>query len=71
MFFLKDSALNADGSHDPCKRIYPGQLTVQRIFLFLSLICIPVMLLVKPLYKLYQHKKSAQGIIHHVSFQHF
>ena len=49
MFFLKDSSVRDDKSIDYCKRLYPGQHMVQTVFVIISMMCIPVMLLTKPL----------------------
>lgn len=60
MFFLKDSAERSDGSIDPCKRLYPGQVHVQMVFVIVAVLCIPVMLLTKPLILRHRAKKQSQ-----------
>jgi len=63
MFFLKDSAIDFNGNEDPCKRLYTGQLLVQRVFVVVSVLCIPVMLFTKPAILYYEnYKRSTIGV---------
>lgn len=54
MFFLKTSAVG------DCGVLYPGQATVQQILIVIAVLCIPVMLLVKPIVLYLRHKKKSQ-----------
>jgi len=55
MFFLKTS-----GTDIPCSALYPGQATLQIFLIIMSVLCVPVMLLVKPIIIYCQHKKKSQ-----------
>jgi V-type H+-transporting ATPase subunit a len=57
MFFLTSSSV---GDGNACKSLYTGQLTVQTILIILAVLCIPVMLLVKPIILYIRHKKKSQ-----------
>jgi len=53
MFFFKTNAVG-------CQVLYPGQATVQIFLIVVALLCIPVMLLVKPIHLWREHKKKSQ-----------
>jgi len=55
MFFLKTSS-----SEIPCTALYPGQASVQIFLIIAAVLCVPVMLLVKPTIIYCQHKKKSQ-----------
>ena len=55
MFFLKTS-----GDEKPCSALYPGQDIVQKILIIVAVLCIPVMLLTKPLILYFRHKRKSQ-----------
>lgn len=55
MFFLKSSA-----SENPCKQLYPGQEALQKVLIVVAVLCIPVMLLTKPLILYFRHKRKSQ-----------
>jgi len=55
MFFFKSNA--EPGS---CQVLYPGQAGIQIVLILLALICIPVMLFVKPTILYMNHKKKTQ-----------
>lgn len=55
MFFLKTS-----GTEKPCSALYPGQDIVQKILIIIAVLCIPVMLLTKPLILYFRHKQKSQ-----------
>lgn len=55
MFFLKTQSADI-----PCTLLYPGQPIVQMILIIIAVLCIPVMLLVKPVWIYVQHKKKSQ-----------
>lgn len=61
MFFFKDSTSVA-GSEKPdyCKQLYPGQAWVQRVFVVVAVLCIPVMLFAKPFILLQKHKQKSK-----------
>lgn len=54
MFFFKSSATS------PCQILYPGQAGVQIFLILIALLCIPVMLFVKPTILYMRHKKKSQ-----------
>lgn len=54
MFFFKSSATSE------CQILYPGQAGVQVFLIMIALLCIPVMLLVKPIILWRRHKKNSQ-----------
>lgn len=54
MFFFRSSAT------EECQILYPGQPGVQIFLIMIALLCIPVMLLVKPILLWRQHKKNSQ-----------
>jgi V-type H+-transporting ATPase subunit a len=54
MFFMKTSAVG------DCGLLYPGQHTVQEILIVLAVLCVPVMLFVKPVVLYMRHKKKSQ-----------
>lgn len=54
MFFFKSSATSE------CQILYPGQPGVQIFLILCALICIPVMLLVKPIILWRRHKKNSE-----------
>ena len=56
MFFFHGTPKNSDGEIDYCKILYPGQSIIQRMFITLSFLCIPVMLFAKPFILFYRHK---------------
>ena len=62
MFFLKDSSKNTDGSTNDCVILYPGQHTVQTLFVIVAVLCIPVMLFGKPIYLFMEHRKKGQNL---------
>jgi len=54
MFFFKSSATSE------CQILYPGQGGIQIFLILIALLCIPVMLLVKPIILYNRHKKNSQ-----------
>lgn len=61
MFFLKSAA-----DEDPCKALYSGQSIVQKILIVLAILCIPTMLLGKPIILYLRNKRQSQ-----VNFEFF
>ncbi|RNA00785.1 V-type proton ATPase subunit a -like protein, partial [Brachionus plicatilis] len=55
MFFFKSAA-----DEDPCKALYSGQSIVQKILIVLAVLCIPTMLLGKPIVLYLRHKRKSQ-----------
>lgn len=55
MFFLKSSA-----GENPCKALYPGQEGLQKVLIIVAVLCIPVMLVAKPLILYLRHKRKSQ-----------
>lgn len=60
MFFLKSAATDETALYPGCKALYPGQDSVQKILIILAVLCIPVMLLTKPLILYFKHKRKSQ-----------
>lgn len=59
MFFFKSAA-----EDDPCKALYSGQSIVQKILIVLAVLCIPTMLLGKPIILYLRHKRKSQVIFY-------
>lgn len=55
MFFLNSAA-----DENPCKALYSGQSIVQKILIILAILCIPAMLLGKPIILYLRHKRQSQ-----------
>jgi len=60
MFFFKSSASDEQSLYPGCKALYPGQEVVQNILIVVAVLCIPVMLLTKPLILYFKHKRKSQ-----------
>ena len=63
MFFLKTSALDDNGEVS-CHQLYPGQAALQKFLIIIAVLCVPVMLLGKPLIIYFKHKRKAQVYMH-------
>jgi hypothetical protein len=62
MFFLKNTALNDDGTINNCLVLYPGQHYIQMVFVIAAVLCMPVMLFGKPIYLYMEHKKKSNVV---------
>jgi hypothetical protein len=55
MFFLKSSSLDDNGNLT-CRQLYAGQAGLQKFLIAVADLCIPVMLLGKPIVLYMRHK---------------
>lgn len=62
MFFLKNSAVDKDGTTNPCLVLYTHQHFIQTLFVITAMLCIPVMLFGKPIYKYLENKKKLKNV---------
>ncbi|XP_060527262.1 V-type proton ATPase 116 kDa subunit a1-like isoform X2 [Cylas formicarius] len=67
IYFIDMMLFKQPDATDPCEKyMYPSQEIIQKMFIFVALICIPFLLLGTPLYEMQKRKRShrAQGVNH-------